>query len=210
MTVILFGGIWLLYWKVKKELNWFYALVIGSICAITYAYNMNQAPQPYSGLLSDQTFQTAFIRSLSDNSGLHDWYDSRLPTHYPPLYFITCSVFVRLFGLSAIEAAIILPCILLFILPIIFYLTIYYLFNERYDKNQVAAIAVVCLFGFGSYSTSFILSRSAGFGIFYWICIKPYEVLAALLTLSWLVVIIFAIEKQVVKGIKASAVFLGY
>lgn len=59
----------------------------------------------------------------------------------------------------------------------------------------MAAATVVCLFGIGSYSTSFVFTRSAGFGFLGWVGSKPHEVLSAFLTLLWLLVMSSVLEK---------------
>lgn len=121
LTTVLGLGIWALLWHLRRTIDWTYALVVGVLCLVTYAYNMQGASQPYGGLLSDQTFHVTYIRSLSSGNWLRDYYDPHLPAHYPPLYFMIGAVLTRVLGISSIEAAVTLSGILLLVLPIGYY-----------------------------------------------------------------------------------------
>ena len=100
--IIVAVAVCVVLWLRRSSLGW-WTLPIGALLSATYLYNIQSAQTVYYGLVSDQSFQTAYTATIMRGHLLGDCYDWQLAAHYPPLFFWVSGLVACLVGWSPIQ-----------------------------------------------------------------------------------------------------------
>jgi hypothetical protein len=180
-----------LRYRTRRMIWW--CLPVSLVLALTYALSIwyiafRYDALPYSGLHSDASFAISYVNNVINGNYFGDFYEKDVPSHYPPLYFWILGTVARLIGTDAKTAWITAPVLVLAVLPF----TVFRV-GRAIGGDRIGFYASFAFFALGSAITSYLFSRRE-FPPMNWGIHKPYEILAGVFALAWLVDVIRATE----------------
>ncbi len=172
-----------LIWK-KGRSPWLWCIPLGLLLAGSYAVNLYAMLDGtvYGGLRNDQSFVVAYTNNVIRGNYLGDFFDKEVPAHYPPLLFWVVGTAARTIGCTGVEIWRYLPLIVLFALPFLGFAV-----GRQLGGDRVGFYSCFALVGIGGFHTQFYFGQGDPLALAHYGTVKPYELLGALLLISWLI-----------------------
>lgn len=202
-------------WRLRRvpACSFWWCLPAGLLLAGTGSVHAASMSSCYYGLMSDAAFQIALINRALHGRWLADCFDPNVVTHYPPLWFWAVGIAARGLDMTALQIARWTPCVVLAALPLMVAATTLYV-TQRQHTVGYAALATVA---FTVYHARWFLETERGWGLLEFTVHKPYEVIAGLASIAWVVWVVrshaakwYGHRTVVLQGVVAGIILLMY
>ncbi len=186
LIICLYAAMGMILHKRKAALGW-WCLPVSFLLLCTYGLSMWYVVIPNHGtlfdsLLGDSSAHVAFVNNIIHGNYFGDFYDKIIPANYPPLYFWILGTIGRIFRLDAITLYAAAPLFVLAVLPFLVFAVGKYL-----GGKWVGFFSCLAMFGIGNAATSYLFAGAREFPYMYWCIAKPYQIVAGILIVPWLV-----------------------
>jgi len=176
-------GVFLLSRKIKSV---YFLWLVGATSALAYFFLVNNQPLLLWGLQGDELTIAAMYSSFAHVSFWSDYAFHGLPPFYPPAFFWLFASIGRFFDWNGVQMAKLAAfSFFLFFSAITYYLSLFFWKREDCENNNVGRMTVFL----APLVIVTILDKDLLIG-------KPYEVLAGMMTIYWLISVYFAVLKD--------------
>ncbi|PIR75768.1 MAG: hypothetical protein CO030_01930 [Candidatus Magasanikbacteria bacterium CG_4_9_14_0_2_um_filter_42_11] len=199
--VFVIGG----YFFIKKKNPVLFLLWFGVLSAVSYILFVNDRQLLFWGLQGDELTIAAIYNTFAQVGFGADFAFHGFPPFYPPGFFWLCSIPGKIFGWNGIQIAKFAAASFFLVFPIGGYLT------QRFMLKGLVSSKRLLIF---SFLTPLIIMSVLGIDL---LIGKPYEVLAAFLTVVWTIALFMhASQKKLSQkeillfGVIAGLIFMTY
>jgi hypothetical protein len=170
---------------IKKAKPWLILILAGTAAAISYALISRGFALSFWGLVGDEATIAAIYNTFAHSSFFSDFAYHSLPPFYPPLFFWFFALVGKIMNWNGVTIAKFASTISFLLVPLLSY-GLFKFFNSLDEDKKSLPAATPLLFAL---SIFILVDIDVMFG-------KPYEVLAAAVTVLWAVYLVKKVRQK--------------